>query len=188
MMTRWELAPQEDLGFVFGFGIGTPTATTQQYQQFSKAVYDELKDNTAIDAIFQVDSAARLIKFFVLKPWAERDQNSWQVQQKVQGDLTQYPCSTASSSRTAAAAAEQRLARLCSSSSARRNRSIGSNEVVQGFMKEINSSGRFYFADTDLKIDRPQVTVDIDRDKTALLGLSMAMSATPFRPCWAAGT
>jgi multidrug efflux pump len=173
MMTRWELAPQEDLGFVFGFGIGTPTATTQQYQQFSKAVYDELKGNEAIDAIFQVDSAARLIKFFVLKPWGERNENSWQVQQKVQGDLTQYPVfnsffvaqppplpSTFGAPVQFVISTTESFDRL--------------NEVVQGFMKEINSSGRFYFADTDLKIDRPQVTVDIDRDKAALLGLSMA--------------
>ena len=44
MMKQSELAPQEDLGFIFGFGIGSPTATTQQYEQFSKAVYDDLKE------------------------------------------------------------------------------------------------------------------------------------------------
>jgi multidrug efflux pump len=173
MTTRWELAPQEDLGFIFAFGVGTPTATTQQYQQFSKAVYDELKDNPGIDSIFQVDSAQRLIKFFVLKPWEERDQNSWQVQQVVQNDLTQYPVfnnffvaqppplpSSFGAPVQFVITTTESFDRL--------------NEVVQGFMKEVQDSGRFFFADTDLKIDRPQVTVEIDRDKAAVLGLSMA--------------
>jgi multidrug efflux pump len=173
MTTRWELAPQEDLGFIFAFGVGTPTATTQQYGQFSKAVYEELKDNKSIDSIFQVDSSARLIKFFALKPWGERDQNSWQVQQEVQKDLTQYPVfnnffvaqppplpSTFGAPVQFVISTTESFDRL--------------NEVVQGFMAEVRMSGRFFFADTDLKIDRPQVTVEIDRDKAAVLGLSMS--------------
>ena len=173
MTTRWELAPQEDLGFIFAFGVGTPTATTQQYQQASAAVYDELKGNPSIDSVFQVDSAARLIKFFVLKPWEERDQNSWQVQQEVQGDLTQYPVFNnffvaQPPPLPSSFGAPVQFVITTTESFDRMN------EVVQGFMKEVQDSGRFYFADTDLKIDRPQVTVDIDRDKAAVLGLSMA--------------
>jgi multidrug efflux pump len=49
------------------------------------------------------------------------------------------------------------------------------NDATQAFMAELRKTGKFpFFLDTDLKIDRPQVTVDIDRDKTALLGLSMS--------------
>jgi len=173
MMKQSELAPQEDLGFIFGFGIGSPTATTQQYEQFSESVYDDLKSNPSIDSIFQVDSTARLIKFFVLKPWEERDQNSWQVQQEVQGKLTQFPVfnsffvaqppplpSSFGAPTQFVISTTESFDRL--------------NEVVQAFMAEVNMSGRFYFADTDLKIDRPQVTVEIDRDKAAVLGLSMS--------------
>jgi multidrug efflux pump len=49
------------------------------------------------------------------------------------------------------------------------------NEVAQSFVAELRKTDKFrFFLDTDLKIDRPQVTVEIDRDKTALLGLSMS--------------
>src|SRR6185436_20993948 len=48
------------------------------------------------------------------------------------------------------------------------------NEVAQAFLSDVRKSGKFFFTDTDLKIDRPQVTVEIDRDKTALMGLSMS--------------
>jgi multidrug efflux pump len=173
MMTRSELAPQEDMGFIFSFGVGPPTATTQQYQQFSAAVYDELKDNEALDAIFQVDSPTILMKFFALKPWEQRTQNSAQVQQDVQVGLTKFPVfnnvfvaqppplpSNFGAPVQFVISTTESFDRL--------------NEVVQTFMAEVNQSGRFFFADSDLKIDRPQVTVDIDRDKAAVLGLTMA--------------
>jgi multidrug efflux pump len=47
------------------------------------------------------------------------------------------------------------------------------NDVTQAFLKEVRDSNKFYFVDSDLKIDRPQVTVEIDREKTALMGLTM---------------
>ena len=53
------------------------------------------------------------------------------------------------------------------------------NQVVQRFMDE--SKGLFYFSQSDLKIDRPQATLVIDRDKAAAMGLSMATSAARSR-------
>jgi multidrug efflux pump len=47
------------------------------------------------------------------------------------------------------------------------------NTVTQQFMQEAQKSGMFIFLDKDLKVDQPQSQVDIDRNKTALLGLSM---------------
>ena len=48
------------------------------------------------------------------------------------------------------------------------------NEVAQAFLQEALKSGMFIFLDTDLKIDQPQATVEIDRDKAAQLGLKMS--------------
>jgi multidrug efflux pump len=48
------------------------------------------------------------------------------------------------------------------------------DEVVQQFLQEAVKSGMFIFLDTDLKIDNPESTVEIDRDKTAQLGLRMS--------------
>ena len=47
------------------------------------------------------------------------------------------------------------------------------NTVTQQFMQEAQKSGMFIFLDTDLKYDQPQSQVEIDRDKAALLGLTM---------------
>jgi multidrug efflux pump len=47
------------------------------------------------------------------------------------------------------------------------------NDVQQALMGKAMATGMFAFLDTDLKIDKPQATVEIDRDKAALLGLTM---------------
>jgi multidrug efflux pump len=91
MTTKQELAPQEDQGFIFAFGAPSPTASVTQYKDFSAAVYDELRNDPSMDFIFQLDSPARLLKFFALKPWDQRNENSVQVQNHVQSAVTRYP-------------------------------------------------------------------------------------------------
>ncbi len=51
--------------------------------------------------------------------------------------------------------------------------SVRLNEVSRAFLDEVNHSGRFMFFDTDLKYDLPQSVIEIDREKTAQLGLTM---------------
>src|SRR5215471_10990338 len=174
MTTRSELAPGEDQGFIFAFGPPSPTASVTQYGQYSSAVYDNLKNNPGVDFVFQMDSPNRLMKFFALKPWDQRKENSLQVQNEVQGAVTKYPVfnnfavfqppplpSTFGAPVAFVISTTESYDRL--------------NEVAQNFLAELRKTDKFrFFLDADLKIDRPQVTVDIDRDKTALLGLSMS--------------
>ena len=46
--------------------------------------------------------------------------------------------------------------------------------VAQEFLRQAQQSGMFIFLDCDLKIDNPQSNIQIDRDKTAQLGLRMS--------------
>jgi len=174
MTTQQELAPQEDQGFIFAFGPPSPTASVTQYGQFSAAVYNRLKDDPNLDFLFQLDSPSRLMKFLALKPWDTRPQNSVQVQNVVQKEITRFPVfnnflvaqppplpSNFGAPVQFIISTTESYDRL--------------NTVVQGFMAEVRKTGKFpFYLDTDLKLDRPQVSVEIDRDKTALMGLSMS--------------
>jgi len=51
--------------------------------------------------------------------------------------------------------------------------SVRLNDVSRAFLDEVLKSGRFMFFDTDLKYDLPQSVIEIDREKTAQLGLTM---------------
>jgi multidrug efflux pump len=145
-----------------------------QYGQFSSAVYNQLKSNPNLDFLFQLDSPGQLFKFLALKPWDARPQNSVQVQNAAQREITRFPVFN-----------NFLVAQpppLPSSFGAPVQFVIGTTEsydrlntVVQNFMAEARKTGLFpFYLDTDLKLDRPQVSVEIDRDKTALMGLSMS--------------
>lgn len=45
--------------------------------------------------------------------------------------------------------------------------------VLPGFMDEVNKSPIFSVADVNLKFTKPELTINIDRDKAAVLGVSM---------------
>ncbi len=174
MTTRSELAPGEDQGFIFAFGPPSPTASVTQYEQYSSAVYDNLKANPSVDFVFQMDSPNRLMKFFALKPWDQRRQNSMQVQNDVQSAVTKYPVfnNFAVFQPPPLPSSFGAPVSFVISTTESYNRL---NEVTQSFLAELRKTDKFrFFLDADLKIDRPQVTVEIDRDKTALLGLSMS--------------
>jgi len=174
MTTQQELAPQEDQGYIFAFGPPSPTASVTQYPEYSAAVYDSVKDNPNLDFVFQMDSTSRLMKFFALRPWGDRPDNSVAVQNVLQREVTRFPPfnnflvaqppplpSTFGAPVQFVISTTESYERL--------------NDVTQAFVTELRKSGKFpFFLDTDLKIDRPQVTVEIDRGKTALLGLSMS--------------
>src|SRR5260370_41747884 len=46
------------------------------------------------------------------------------------------------------------------------------NEVTQAVLQKAQASGMFFYVDTDLKLDKPQTTVEVDRDLVATLGLT----------------
>uniref|UniRef100_UPI0015C6189F efflux RND transporter permease subunit n=1 Tax=Crenothrix polyspora TaxID=360316 RepID=UPI0015C6189F len=107
----------------------------------------------------------------VLKPWDQRLQTSNQLQPIIQEEMNQI---------AGVSVAAFQPPPLPGSSGLPAQFVIGSTEtfeqlhtVAQQFMQEVQASGMFIFLDTDLKYDQPQAHVEIDRDKAALLGLTM---------------
>ena len=52
--------------------------------------------------------------------------------------------------------------------------------VIPRFMEEVNKSPVFSVADVNLKFTKPELTIHIDRDKAAVLGVSMQNIAQNF--------
>jgi multidrug efflux pump len=168
---KTELAPQEDQGVVFAFLSAAPDSTLQQRQMYNQKVFDIISAHPESDHVFQIDSAGRYIAGTKLTSWDKRKLTSNDLQPLLQNELNgiaglraavfQPPPLPGSRGYPVqfVIATTQSFARL--------------NEVAQNFMQEAQKSGMFIFLDTDLKIDEPQATVDIDRFKTSQLGLTM---------------
>ena len=166
-----ELAPQEDQGVIITMSTSAPDATLQQRLVYAEQVCKKFMSHTDTDHVFQLNVPGQSIAGTVLKPWDERTQTATELQPIIQKEMNEI-----AGVRVAAFQPPP----LPGSSGLPMQFVIGTTEsfdqlntVTQQFMQEAQKSGMFIFLDTDLKVDKPQSQVEIDRNKTALLGLSM---------------
>ncbi len=173
--SKSELAPQEDQGIVIGLLTAAPNATLQQTQLNSRQVYEIYASHPETDHVFQLDGLNGLntgIAGMVLKPWDERKKNADQLQAEVQMRFARIA--------GIRAVAFQRPPLPGGGIGLPMQFVIGTtdsfqrlDEVAQALMDKAQASGMFVFVDNDLKFDLPQTSIAIDRDKAALLGLTM---------------
>jgi len=173
--SKSELAPQEDQGVILSLLTTAPNATLQQTQLNSRQVYELFAAFPETDHVFQLDGISGLnsgIAGMVLKPWNERKKKADQLQTEVQNRLAQIA--------GARAAVFQPPPLPGSGSGLPMQFMIGTtdsyeqlNPVAEDLMAKAQASGMFAFLDKDLKFDKPQTSVVIERDKAAQLGLTM---------------
>jgi multidrug efflux pump len=173
--SKSELAPQEDQGIIIALATAAPDATLEQTQLSTRQVYEVFTGFPETDHVFQLDGIAGTnsgIAGMVLKPWDERKRTTRDLQPQVQMQLGRIAGVRAVAFQPPPLPGSGRglpvqfvinttdpFERL--------------NEVSQALMGKAQTSGMFVFLDSDLKLDKPQITVEIDRDKAAQLGLTM---------------
>jgi multidrug efflux pump len=170
-----ELAPQEDMGVIISLVSAAPNATLNQTQLYTREVYKTFAAYPETDHVFQLDGINGVnsgIAGMVMKPWDERKRTTMEMQPIVQGQLGDIA--------GVRAVAFQRPPLPGGGRGLPVQFVIGTtdsyerlNEVSEALMDKARASGMFMFVDSDLKIDKPQTTVVIDRDKAAQLGLTM---------------
>jgi len=166
-----ELAPQEDQGVIISQATAAPDATLRQRLLYSRQVYEQFAGYKETDHVFQLDVPGQSISGMVLTPWDERTVTSNQLMPIVQQKLNtiagvrvvafQQPPLPGSAGLPVQfiVGGNDSFAKL--------------NEVSQAFVQAAQEKGLFMFLDSDLKYDQPQAEIIIDREKAALLGLSM---------------
>ncbi len=172
--SKSELAPQEDQGVIISQLTASPNATLQQTQLYSNQVYKIYTEFSETSRVFQIDGASGLNTSIIgmgLTPWDQRKRTSNDLQPLVQKKLD---------SITGAIVAAFQLPPLPGARGLPIQFVIGTtesfdrlNEVSQALMDKARASGMFIYLDTDLKIDKAQTNIVIDRDKTSQLGLTM---------------
>jgi multidrug efflux pump len=166
-----ELAPQEDQGFVLMQAISAPNATLQAKSLYDKEAFDISTAATTAQHVFQIDSPSQVIMGLALPPRDQRKLGTNQIQQILQQKISviagQKTAVFQPPSLPGAFGLPIQFAITSTEPASRLN------EVSQEFLGAAVKSGMFMFIDTDLKFDLPQSVIEIDRDKTAQLGLTM---------------
>ncbi|WP_332119254.1 efflux RND transporter permease subunit [Azorhizobium caulinodans] len=166
-----ELAPEEDQGIILAQSISAPNATLQQKQLYNRQTFETFAKHPETETVFQVESPSTSIAGWVLKPWDQRKATTKTLQPMIQQELNQV--------------AGQKIVAfqqspLPGSNGLPMQIVIGTsdgfdklNEVASKFLQDALNTGLFIFLNNDLKIDQPQASLVIDREKTSLLGLTM---------------
>jgi multidrug efflux pump len=167
-----ELAPEEDQGVILTQSTLAPNATLQQKLLYSAEVYRRFAAHPETAGVFQLDVVGSSIAGWVLKPWDERARTAGDLQPMIQQEMAGV---------TGARIVAFQQPPLPGSSGLPIQFVIQTTDpfdrldgVAKAFTAEALKSGKFIFLDNDLKIDQPQTSVVIDRDKTAQLGLKLS--------------
>ena len=171
--SKSELAPQEDQGLVAAHMQGAPNATAQQMQVYAKQVFDLSKELPEYDQMFQLTGMPTInqgIGGVLFKPWDQRERSAKELMQ-----VLQQKWNTVAGAHIAAfqfpslpGAGGLPLQFVIKTTENFENL----NEVAQQVVGKAQASGMFFFVDSDLKIDKPQATLQVNRDLVSTLGLT----------------
>jgi len=173
MTSKSELAPQEDQGVVLTQIIGPPNATSQQMNVYSQQVFEIAKQTPEYDQMFQITGVPTTNQGFggvLFKPWNERTKSAGQLQQELQQKWNSVAGARVAAFQFPSLPGSQGLPLQFVIKTTEPYQKL--NEVAQAVLAKAQASGMFFYVDTDLKVDKPQTTVQVDRDLVATLGMT----------------
>jgi multidrug efflux pump len=173
MTSKSELAPQEDQGVVLTQVVGPPNATSQQMNVYSQQVFEIAKQTPEYDQMFQITGVPTTNQGFggvLFKPWNERKKSAVQLQQELQQKWNSIAGARVAAFQFPSLPGSQGLPLQFVIKTTEPYQKL--NDVAQAVLAKAQASGMFFYVDTDLKVDKPQTTVEVNRDLVATLGLT----------------
>lgn len=177
-----EQAPQEDQGFIFSIASSDPYTTLDYMERYTAELTKIAKGIPEVENFFLINgfggggggSTTTAGAGFVLKPWSERTRSTQQVMdQEISPKISQISglnvFAVIPPALPTAGGGGTPVAFVIGGTGPLQQLQELSDEVLA----KARESKKFIFLDKDLKIDKPRVDVQIDRDKAGLLGIDM---------------
>jgi len=171
-----ELAPIEDRGILLIVGRAPEGATLSYSQRYAKEiekVVSHIPEVTGYLVVTGFPQITNMISFSRLKPWSERDRTQKEIVESIRGQLWDIPGimafainppSLGQSSRT------QPVQFVIQTSGTYDDL----EKYVNQFMAKVHENPGFIFPDTDLHLDKPQLDIQVNRDKVIDAGVDIA--------------
>jgi multidrug efflux pump len=172
MFSGQELAPVEDEGFIFLAINSAPDASLAYTSGHTGKVHKVGQSLPEFEAMFEIVFPSNGFGGFLFKNWHDRKRSAQEILPEVFGGVSQikelqiYPLLPPPLPGAGNYDVEMVL------------KGPGTPEQMADYAGQLVGaafgSGKFMFADTDLKIDLPQVRVAVKRERVADLGLDLA--------------
>jgi multidrug efflux pump len=172
-LSQSELAPEEDQGVVLSQVVGSPTATAQQMQTYAAQVFAAAQAMPEFKQMFQITGVPTVnagIGGVIFKPWEERSRSAKEIQRDLQEQWNKIAGARVAAFQFPPLPGTSGLPVQFIITTTEPFETL--NTVAQTVLDRARTSGKFYFLDADLKLDKPQATVVVDRDKLAALGMT----------------
>ena len=170
--SRKELAPVEDQGHISLYLEAAPDSTLEATNRNSLELADAITSFPEADFMWSLTAGWGGFGGMVTKGWRERTRSTEELYGPVFGAVSQIPgLRVFPRLDPPLPNAGQYDVELVLQSTA------SAEEMLETTMAVVGAgwaSGKFLYVDTDLKIDLPQASVVIDRDRIADLGLDLA--------------
>ena len=168
--SRSELAPTEDQGIVLMQASGPPNSTVSQMQTYADQIYAISSAEPEYAQMFQITSPTTSFGGVLLKDWGQRSRDATTFQQDMQSKWNTIAGARVAAFQFPALPGAQGLPVQVVINTTESYENL--NEVSKAVLDKARSSGIFFFVDSDLKIDKPQDVLEIDREKVAALGMT----------------
>ncbi|MCX7065207.1 MAG: efflux RND transporter permease subunit, partial [Proteobacteria bacterium] len=172
-----ELAPMEDQGTVMVFATAPEGATLDYLNSYTKKideVFQTIPEMQRYMMIMGRPTVSNMISYTSLKPWNERDRSSQEIAASIMPKLMGIP------GIRAFAVTPQSLGSSSGGSLAiqfviETSESYERlDEYVEQILGRLANNPVLVNIDTDLKLNKPELKVDVNRDKVAAVGASVA--------------
>ncbi|MBW8305833.1 MAG: efflux RND transporter permease subunit [Thiobacillus sp.] len=175
-----ELAPTEDRGFFIGFMLAPEGSTlqyTDQYARQLEGIYQNVPEvNTAFVVVApgleRPNPVNTSLSFVMLKPWEERSRSQMEITESLGPQMFMgmpgvlaFPINPPSLGQSFRNPPQQFVVEA--------PRYAERDKAVEALMEKVRAYPGLANADTDLKLNKPQLKVDINRDKAAQMGVGV---------------
>ena len=167
---RSELAPTEDQGIVLMSAIGPPNSTVNQMQGYADQIFKIATSEPEYKQMFQITSPTSSFGGVIMKDWGERSRSATKFQEDLQNKWNSIAGTRVAAFQFPALPGAQGLPVQVVINTTEPYTNL--NDVSQYVLDKARQSGMFFFVDSDLKIDKPQDVLQIDREKVAALGMT----------------
>ena len=171
-LAQKELAPDEDSGSIFAIATPPDYSSLEYTTYFLEQMVDAWRTVPEVSHSWQANTPERVFGGVELVPWSERERSLEEIRQEIQAKydkISGLQIFTFAAGGLPGADSGLPLQFVISSNADYKELDRVSEEVLQ----KARQSGMFAFVTKDLSHSRPEITVRINRELAARLGISM---------------